>query len=150
MSLHVYDLTAASPLEKADVTERRAKREFEVVRRFQKSPHLPGLVDTWQTLPNYDGEMFFFTLAESASVRVAELVSDTSWGSGDRLAFAAKAFRALSDLQAPDEDGSKSLVHRNLTPDNTRVKASGAPLFGDGGGRGYPIKTSGFEEVDVV
>src|SRR5204863_5276396 len=64
--LHVYDLSAAPSLERSDVTMQRARREFDVVQRFQKSPYLPSLVDSWQPLPNYDGEVFFFTLADSA------------------------------------------------------------------------------------
>lgn len=127
--LYVYDLSAAPPVEKADVTERRAKREFDVVRRFQKSPHLPSLMDTWQPVPSYDGEMFFFTLAESTAISVAALKSDIAWEDSDRLAFAAKALRALADLQTPDEIGGEILIHRNLNPENVRVKASGAPLF---------------------
>ena len=126
--LHAYDLSAAPPLEKANMTVLRARREFDVVQRFQKSPHLPSLVDSWQALPNYDGEMFFFTLAESAAVPVGVLSKDAGWSVADRLAFVAKSLRAIADLQELDEAG-EPLVHRSLNPENIRVKANGAPLF---------------------
>ncbi|MDE8650547.1 nuclease-related domain-containing protein [Novosphingobium album (ex Liu et al. 2023)] len=49
--LHTYDLSAAPPGEAPALTARRARREFDVIQRFQKSPYLPSLVDTWQALP---------------------------------------------------------------------------------------------------
>lgn len=137
--LHVFDLSAAPQLEKADLAERRAKREFEVVRRFQKSPHLPSLVDSWQPLPNYDGEIYFFTFADSAAVPVATLANSVDWSSADRLTFAANALRALGDLQALDDVANAPLVHRSLTPLNLRVRANGAPLFAGWGWARLPL-----------
>ena len=137
--LHAYDLSAATALEKADMTERRAKREFDVVQRFQKSPHLPSLVDSWQPLQNYDGEMFFFTLADSAAVSVEALAKDTGWSSSDRLAFAAKALRALADLHRSDNTVGEGLVHRSLDPQNVRVRGNGMPLFAGWGWARLPL-----------
>lgn len=137
--LHAYDLSAAPTLEQADVTARRAKREFDVVQRFQKSPHLPALVDSWQPLANYDGEIFFFTLADSAAASVGALAKDTGWRSADRLAFAVRALRALADLQRSDNAVGEVLVHRSLDPLNVRVRGNGTPLFAGWGWARLPL-----------
>ncbi|MFN3686436.1 nuclease-related domain-containing protein [Salinarimonas sp.] len=94
--LHVYDLSAA-PSALRDV-ETFAKREYDAVQRLQKSPYLPSLVDSWQPLPNYHGEIFFFTLTHSAAPSLEEIRSDPNWSEGDRSAFAARALRALAEL----------------------------------------------------
>ncbi|AHF86627.1 hypothetical protein RLEG3_12210 [Rhizobium leguminosarum bv. trifolii WSM1689] len=129
VTLYAYDFSAVPPLEKADLAERRARREFDVVQRFQKSPHLPSLVDSWQPLPNYDGEMYFFTLADSAAVPIATLAKSAEWCDADRLAFAAKALRALGELQRSEDSAGEALVHRSLDPINIRVRSNGTPLF---------------------
>jgi serine/threonine protein kinase len=137
--LHTYDLSAAPAHEQADVTVRRAKREFDVVQRFQKSAHLPSLVDSWQPLPNYDGEIFFFTLADSSAAPVGALAKDAGWRSADRLAFAARALRALADLQRSDNAVGEVLVHRSLDPLNVRVRGNGTPLFAGWGWARLPL-----------
>jgi hypothetical protein len=47
----------------------------------------------------------------------------------DRLAFAARALRALAELHAPAGAGGETVLHRSLSPDNVRVRADGAPFF---------------------
>ncbi|ANL49726.1 serine/threonine protein kinase/NERD domain-containing protein (plasmid) [Rhizobium phaseoli] len=139
VSLHTYDLSAA-PFEKADMAERLAKREFDVVQRFQKSPHLPSLVDSWQPLSNYDGEVYFFTLADSAAVPISTLAKNAEWGDADRLSFAVEALRALGELQRPDNSAGEPLVHRSLDPENIRVRANGTPLFAGWGWARLPLQ----------
>lgn len=137
--LHTYDLSAAPAPEQAEVTFRHAKREFDVVQRFQKSPHLPSLVDSWQPLANYDGEVFFFTLADSSAASVGALAKDVGWSSADRLAFAVRALKALADLQILDNPAGEVLVHRSLDPLNVRVRGDGTPLFAGWGWARLPL-----------
>ena len=125
--IHSYDLSAAPSA--LTNPEHFARREFDAVQKLQKSPYLPSLVDSWQAIPNYAGEMFFFTLAESGATKLSDLVSDAAWTANDRLAFAARALRALAELQAPASAGGETVVHRGLNPDSVRVRADGAPLF---------------------
>ena len=66
VTLHLYDLSASS----AANAEQLARREFEAVRRFQKSPALPSLVDSFQALPDFSGEVFFFSTVDSAAAIV--------------------------------------------------------------------------------
>jgi len=124
--LHAYDLSAAPPGEAATLTEHRARREFDVVQRFQKSPHLPSIVDTWQAVPNYAGEMYFFSVGDSSATPISALRGDPEWTSAQRRDFASRALAALEDFL--EADGGP-LLHRALDGDSLRVRADNTPLF---------------------
>jgi serine/threonine protein kinase len=124
--VHSYDLSAA-PAGVKDA-ENLARREFATVQRLQKLPFLPSLLDSWQAVPNYAGEIFFFTLVDPAATPIAELVKDASWTAADRARFAVRALRALADLHAADSNDAVAL-HRSLTPLAVRVRADNTPLF---------------------
>jgi hypothetical protein len=123
--VYSYDLSAASPMEPADLVERRARREFEVVRRFQKSPFLPGLIDSWQPLPGQAGEMFFFSLSDAAAVPVRLRKDDPTWTTAARRVFSVRALRALAELAADEPP----LIHRALDSETLRVRADDKPMF---------------------
>jgi serine/threonine protein kinase len=127
--LYIYDLSTAPATERSDLTLRRARREFDVVLRFQKSPYLPSLVDSWQALPNYADEVYFFSLAESSAPSVETLRDDAGWSLAQRVSFASRALRALSELQLTGEEGDEPLIHRTINPRHVRVRANNTPLF---------------------
>lgn len=129
VTVHLYDLSAAPDGETAERTERRGRREFDVVRKFQKSPHLPSLVDSWQALPNYTGEVYFFSLADSSALSVAELVKSGAWSPARRQDFARRAFAALAEFAQGAQPGDLPLVHRALDDHCVRMRADGTPLF---------------------
>ncbi|MGV1927921.1 protein kinase domain-containing protein [Agrobacterium tumefaciens] len=124
--LHTYDLSAAPSGEAATLTDRRARREFDVIQRFQKSPHLPSIVDTWQAVPNYAGEMYFFSVGDSSAVPISALRDDPEWTSVQRRDFASRTLAALADFL--EADGG-ALLHRALDEDSLRVRADNTPLF---------------------
>jgi serine/threonine protein kinase len=124
--LHTYDLSAAPAGEAQTFTDRRARREFEVIQRFQKSPHLPSLVDSWQAIPNYAGEMYFFSIGDSAATPVATLREKSEWTQTQRRVFAIRALSALGEF-AQGTDGP--LLHRALDAESLRVRADNSPLF---------------------
>jgi serine/threonine protein kinase len=124
--LHTYDLSAGPPGEAPELTDRRARREFDVIQRFQKSPHLPSLVDTWQALPNYAGEMFFFSVSDSAAVPTAVLKESEAWTLIQRREFTECALTALAEFT---ESSDGALLHRALDADSVRVRADNSPLF---------------------
>ncbi|MGJ5043079.1 NERD domain-containing protein kinase family protein [Bradyrhizobium sp. HKCCYLRH1062] len=124
--LHCYDLSAAPVGEAAELSERRARREFDVIRRFQKSLFLPSLVDSWQALPNYAGEMYFFSVSDSAAATVAVLKDQVQWTFADRRDFAARALLALAEFSEGPEG---PLLHRALDDRSVRVRADNSPLF---------------------
>ena len=124
--LHTYDLSAAPAGEVASLTDRRARREFDVVQRFQKSPYLPSLVDSWQAVPNYAGEMYFFSVSDSAATPVSVLDSEAAWTSTQRRDFAISALSALRDFLSAE---GGPLLHRALDGESLRVRADNSPLF---------------------
>ena len=100
--------------------------EFDVVQRFQKSPHLPSLVDTWQAVPNYAGEMYFFSVGDSAAIPVSVLGGKAEWTSPQRRDFALRALSALREFLGAE---GGPLVHRALDGESLRVRADNSPLF---------------------
>jgi serine/threonine protein kinase len=124
--LHTYDLSAAPVGEALALTARRARREFDVIQRFQKSPHLPSLVDTWQAVPNYAGEMFFFSVSDSAAVPISFLKEKRDWTLSQRRDFAQRALYALAEFTGSTDE---ALLHRALDAESVRVRADNSPLF---------------------
>lgn len=151
VTVHLYDLSAAPDGETAERTERRARREFDVVRKFQKSRHLPSLVDSWQPLPNYTGEVYFFSLADSSAQSVAELVRSGNWSSARGLHFAKQAFAALAEFAEGAEPGDPPLIHRAIDDTCVRMRVDGAPLFaGWRWARLAPAQTVSGDAVDEI
>lgn len=122
--LHLYDLSAGDDRR----ANERAKREFEVLHRLQLYPWAPRLLDSYQDAPGYAGEMFFFTVVDPAAPSIAERALDNTWKTDDRLDFARKAIRALSELHAA-AGLEEPIVHRNLTPRTVLVKHDNSPIF---------------------
>lgn len=125
--LHLYDLSAADDKE----AEARARREFDVIQRWQKSPFLPNLLDSFQEAESYPGELFYFSLVDPAAPPVADRRLDDAWSLEERLRFARAALQALAELHHPSEDSLPPIVHRHVTPQTLRVRHNGQPLFTD-------------------
>ena len=144
VTLHLYDLSASS----AANAEQLARREFEAVQRLQKSPFLPILIDSFQPCPGYPGELFFFTLAESAAASMIDMAADPAWEMPAKLSFAAAALRALAELHAPSAPDSQAVIHRALTPESVRVRADGRPFSLAGAGLDCPRQRPSPEHMD--
>ena len=125
--LHLYDLSATSEKQ----AEERARREFEVIQRWQKSPYVPNLLDSFQEADGYPGELYYFSLVDPAAPPLAERQKDTSWTAVERLQFARAALAALDRFHRPDDPELPGLVHRRLSPQCLRVRHNGDPLFTD-------------------
>ncbi len=125
--LHVYDLSASDDRD----SETRARREFEVMQRWQKSPHLPNLLDSFQEAEHYPGEIFYFSLVDPAAPTVAERALDVSWDLDSRLRYAREALLALAEFHSPSDGGLPPIVHRRISPRTLRVRHNGQPLFTD-------------------
>jgi len=125
--LHLYDLSAAADKD----AENRARREYEVMQRWQKSPYLPSLLDSFQDAEHYPGELYWFSMVDPAAPTLAERAKDAAWGLDDRLRYAREALSALAGFHQPDEPGLQRIVHRHITPHTLRVRHNGRPLFTD-------------------
>lgn len=122
---HIYDLSASLHPD----AERLARREFDVIQQWQKSPYLPRLIDSFQPLPNYPGELYFFTLADSDVPSLAQLAPDTAWAMKARLSFAVATLNALDELHHPSDAEIGGVLHRTISPDIVRVCSNTQPLF---------------------
>ncbi|HNH92631.1 NERD domain-containing protein kinase family protein [Accumulibacter sp.] len=125
--LHIYDLSAADEKD----PKNRAEREYQVIQRWQKSPCLPNLLDSFQEAEHYPGELYYFSLVDPAAPSLIERSQDSNWNLDDRLHFARNALLALAGFHHPPEDGLQPLVHRHITPHTLRVRHDGRPLFTD-------------------
>jgi hypothetical protein len=71
--LHIFDLSAADEKQPYN----RARREFDVIQRWQKSPYVPSLLDSFQEAEQYPGELYYFSLVESAALGARMTGSDS-------------------------------------------------------------------------
>ncbi len=122
--LHLYDLSEGDDKN----AEAKAKREFEVLHRLQIYAWAPRILDSYQDVPSYAGEMFFFTVVDPAAPSIEERATDTTWSTSSRTAFARNAVRALNELH---EGGpaNETIVHRNLTLTTILVRHDNTPIF---------------------
>jgi hypothetical protein len=67
--VHLYDLSASTHANPRNLAE----REFKVIQGLQKSPWLPRLVDSFQEIPHYPGELCFFTVADSDAPTLSDM-----------------------------------------------------------------------------
>ena len=125
--LHLYDLSATDEKDGGN----RARREYEVMQRWQKSPYLPNLLDSFQEAERYPGELYWFSLVDPGAPTLAERAKDANWGLDDRLRYARQALLALAEFHQPHEQGLQRIVHRHVTPHTLRVRHNGCPLFTD-------------------
>jgi len=124
--LHLYDLSASDEKNALEI----ARREFEVIQRWQKSPYMPGLLDSFQEAEGYPGEMFFFSLPDPIAPMLEQRLKDSSWSREERLRYAIESAKALSGFHQP-EHPNEALCLRRISPKSLRVQRNGIPLFTD-------------------
>jgi hypothetical protein len=122
--LHLYDLSASEDKN----AEAKAKREFEALHRLQLYAWAPRILDSYQYAPGYAGEMFFFTVVDPAAPCVDDRVTDSTWDTRNRLAFARHTGRAVLELHQAGTPADP-LIHRNLTPQTVLVKHDNTPIL---------------------
>lgn len=123
--LHLFDLSASD----SKHAENLARREFEVIQRWQKSDYVPLLLDSFQEAEQFPGELFYFTLVDPAAPTLRERVRDATWTMLERLDYATRALEALDEFHCPRDPDSQPLIHRNISPDTLRVRLNNRPLF---------------------
>ena len=122
--LHLYDYSAG---EGGDL-ERTARREHDALRRLQLYPWAPRILDSFQGVPGYRGEMGFFTIVDPAAPSIAKRDNDDSWSVPQRLAFARSAVRVVAQLHEAADDGQR-MLHRNLSPLTILVMHDNSPVL---------------------
>jgi len=119
VELHLYDLSAST--EKKSKT--KARRYFEALHHLQLYTWAPRILDSFQDVPGYPGEMYFFTLVDPAAPCLQERVGDVSWDTAARLLFTRNVVGAVKDMH------EIPIVHRNLTPKKILVKHDNTPIL---------------------
>lgn len=125
--LHLYDSSASQDKLALEL----ARREFETIQRWQKSPHVPSLLDSFQEAESYPGELYFYSMVDPAAPTLRERQKDPEWGTQARLVFSREVVVALAQFHNPDDASLTPIIHRRLTPDSLRVRHNGQPLFTD-------------------
>lgn len=125
--LHLYDLSASQDKQALEL----ARREFETIQRWQKSPFVPSLLDSFQEAEGYPGELYFFSLVDPAAPSLNDRQLDATWDINARISYCQTAIAALALFHQPDEPGFTPIIHRRITPDTLRVRHNGLPLFTD-------------------
>jgi len=126
--LHLYDLSASqekNPLE-------LARREFDTIRLWQKSEFVPSLLDSFQEVENFSGELSYFSLVDSDCPSLEKKKSDKSWNFNSRIEYSLAAIEALANFHNPP-DGSNlpPFIHRRISPKVLKVQYNNLPLFTD-------------------
>jgi formylglycine-generating enzyme required for sulfatase activity/serine/threonine protein kinase len=121
VQLHVYDLTVSAAQGHAQALL-LAEREFEVIRRWQKLPYVPAIIDSLQAPTDYPGEMLFYVQEAPARTWWAALKKMTL---AEQLGFACQAMQALAAFHA------EGLIHRRIAPFNLCMRANGSVVFVD-------------------
>jgi serine/threonine protein kinase len=122
--LHLYDLTAEDD-GRAIV---RARREADALQKLQMFPWAPRILDSFQEVPGYAGEVCFFTIVDPVAPSIAERAEDSRWSARARLTYARHALLALQQLHETSTE-DEPVIHRNLSPDTLLVRFDNTPIL---------------------
>jgi len=123
--LHLYDLSASEEKNPA----RQAERESRALQMLQKTRFVPRVRDTLRELPDFPGELYYFTLIDPGAPTLAKRASDDTWTTKDRIEFARNSCLALHDIHGITDPDAVKIVHRNLCPQSVLVGACNEPVF---------------------
>lgn len=122
--LHLYDLSATDDTKALQ----KAEREWKALRHLDRYDWTPRIVDSFQPVSGYPGEIMFYSVADPAAPTVKERSKDREWSSESRLDFVRKSIAALTQLHAAGTE-EEPILHRNLTPETILVQHDNLPIF---------------------
>ena len=125
--LHLIDLTVGSA-----AFAKQAERELKALQALHEhGKWIPQIVDSWQDVDAYVGEMKFYCLADSDAPSLERRAKDASWERSQRLNFTVSALTGLAELQSFDSSSAKTdpFVHRNISPTTLLVRHNDRALF---------------------
>ncbi len=125
--LHLYDLSASEDKNPS----RQAERESRALQMLQTTRFVPRVRDTLRDLPEFPGELSYFTLIDPGAPTLAERAADGAWTTADRIEFAANCCTALHDIHSLTDPEEVKIVHRNLCPKSLLVGPGKEPVFVD-------------------
>ncbi|WP_417381897.1 protein kinase domain-containing protein [Gimesia sp.] len=122
--LHLYDLSASDD-PKADEL---ARRHFETLQKLQKSAYVPRLMDSFQEVPQYPGELMYFSIIDPCAPTLDQRAGDAKWDIDARIDFTRQSLEALAELHASSLR-EVQFVHRHICPNSLLVGAGDTPVF---------------------
>ena len=122
--LHLYDVSASTD-PKAD---RIANREFEALQHLQLLTCVPRLMDSFHEVPDYPGELWYFSLVDPGAPSVEKRSLDRSWSVEERRQFAVQALRSLLSIHVCNPNG-QGFVHRQISPKSLLVGSLNQPIY---------------------
>ena len=126
-----------------------ARREFTILQCWQRSRHVPKLLDPYRELASEGGKLCYFSLVDTLAVAVGEKAGDETWSLSERLGYAIRTLQALQQFHKPPDARLQQLIHRNINPKSLRVRHDNSPLFTDFRlGRLSGSQTLGVAEMD--
>src|ERR1044071_635029 len=125
--VHLYDLSASEERE----PRRIAEREFRALQVLQRSHFVPRFRDSLQELPDYPGEIWFFTVYDPDAPTVEKRTTDQTWNLEQRVEFTLETIRALKDIHGLTDEQQVAIVHRNLSPNALLVGGRNRPVITD-------------------
>jgi serine/threonine protein kinase len=123
--LHLYDLSASEEKN----PERQAERESRALQMLQATRFVPRVRDTLRELPEYPGELSYFTLIDPGAANLTARAVDVSWTTTERIEFAANTCIALHEIHGLTDPEAVKIVHRNLCPKSVLVGSRNEPVF---------------------
>lgn len=122
--VHSYDLSASTHKDPL----RLAEREWAAMEELAKYPFVPIVVDSFQPVANYAGEIYFFSLVAPDAPTLADRQADDNWLVVDRLQFALRCAEALAAMHDGGHSG-QPVLHRRLSPSSILVRGGNQPIF---------------------
>lgn len=123
--LHIFDLSASKEKNAVEI----ARREFDVIHKLQKSPYLPRIMDSFQESKSYPGEIYFYSLVEPLAPSLEEIAKEKTIDYKERIRIAITCLKALDELHKGTDNEDYPIVHRNITPQNVKIKQLSIPIF---------------------
>jgi len=120
--LHVYDLTAVNE-PRAQIV---AEREAEVLRRLQKIDCVPSIMESFQTVPGFAGEMCYFSYSDPLLPSIEKKSNDRGWGVENRIRCAQACFEQLANIHGCFDE---AVLHRRISPNTVLVRSDNRPVF---------------------
>lgn len=123
--LHIYDYSACEQKKPAALAE----RESRTLQVLQRSRYIPRVRDTLRELPEFPGEIAYFTMIDPGAPLLKNRANDVHWTTNERIEFAANCCHALNEVHELPYADAPRIVHRNLTPSSILVGPENAPFF---------------------
>lgn len=122
--LHLYDLSAIDDPKAEEIAQRHAA----TLQKLQKSAFVPRLMDSFQEVPQYPGELWYFSIVDPCAPSLEDRCVDDRWDVESRRDFAKRAIDALADLHATALRDVQ-FVHRHISPSSLLVGSNNQPIF---------------------